>query len=121
MGAKKKENHLSSRRARRLSPAVGRALRDAGEGVTAWRKLRNLTQAQLAERADVGVNTLRRVEHGDGGITLENLLRILRVLGVLDGVLRSLDPYESDIGRLRSGQQLPKRVRPRNLSGGEDG
>jgi transcriptional regulator with XRE-family HTH domain len=109
------------RRARRLPPAIDRALREAGDDVIAWRKLRNLTQAQLAERADVSVNTLRRLEHGNGGITLENLLRILRVLGVLDGVSRSLDPYESDVGRLRSDQQLPKRVRPRNLSGGEDG
>lgn len=121
MGVKDKKDHQPSRRARRLPPAIDRALRDAGENVIAWRKLRNLTQAQLAERADVGVNTLRRVEHGDGGITLENLLRILRVLGVLDGLSRSLDPYESDVGRLRSDQQLPKRVRPRNLSGGEDG
>ena len=121
MGDKDKKDYQLSRRARRLPPAIGRALRDAGENVIAWRKLRGLTQAQLAERADVGVNTLRRVEHGDGGITLENLLRILRVLGVLDGLSRSLDPYESDVGRLRSDQQLPKRVRPRNLSGGEDG
>lgn len=121
MGAKGRVDHRSSRRARSLPPAIGRALRDAGEDVTTWRKLRNLTQAQLAERADVGVNTLRRVEHGDGGITLENLLRILRVLGVLDGLLRSLDPYESDVGRLRSDQRLPKRIRPRDLSGGKDG
>ncbi|HEY8814243.1 MAG TPA: helix-turn-helix transcriptional regulator [Candidatus Dormibacteraeota bacterium] len=113
--------HRPPRRARRLPPAIERALRDAGEDVIAWRKLRGLTQAQLAERADVGVNTLRRLEHGDGGITLENLLRILRVLGVLDGLSRSLDPYESDVGRLRSDQQLPKRVRPRNLSGDGDG
>jgi transcriptional regulator with XRE-family HTH domain len=120
MAAKSKHGHQPSRRARSLPPAIERALRDAGEDVVAWRKLRNLTQAQLAERADVGVNTLRRLERGDGGITLENLLRILRVLGVLDGLLRSLDPYESDVGRLRSGRQLPKRVRPRTLSGGED-
>ncbi len=121
MEAKGKEDDQPSRRARSLPPAIDRALRDAGKHVVAWRKLRNLTQAQLAERADVGVNTLRRLEHGDGGITLENLLRILRILGVLDGLSRSLDPYESDVGRLRSDQRLPKRVRPRSLSGGKDG
>ncbi len=121
MADKVERDDQSPRRARSLPPAIDRALRDAGEHVVAWRKLRNLTQAQLAERADVGVNTLRRLEHGDGGITLENLLRILRILGVLDGLSRSLDPYESDVGRLRSDQRLPKRVRPRNLSGGKDG
>jgi transcriptional regulator with XRE-family HTH domain len=121
MGVRARQDSKPRRRARSLPPVVDRALREAGEDVIAWRKLRNLTQAQLAERAAVGVNTLRRLEHGDGGITLENLLRILRILGVLDGFSRSLDPYESDVGRLRSDQQLPKRVRPRSLNGGQDG
>ncbi len=81
-----------------------------------WRKLRGLTQAQLADRAGVSLNPVRRLEHGDGGISLENLLRILRALGVLDSLPRALDPYETDVGRLRSEEQLPRRVRPKNLT-----
>ncbi len=49
-----------------------------------WRKLRGLTQAQVADRADVSVNTVRRLEDADGGVTLENGLRIFRALGVLE-------------------------------------
>lgn len=106
----------------RTSPApVRRALRSIGEDVTTWRKLRGLTQAQVADRADVARNTLSRLERGDGGISTENLLRILRALGILDGLARALDPYESDIGRLRSDQQLPDRVRPRSLRSKGDG
>lgn len=95
---------------------VRRALSAVAEDVVVWRKLRGLTQAQLADRAGVSANTLRRLEHADGGVTLENVLRILRALGVLDNVPRALDPYETDVGRLRSEERLPQRVRPKNLT-----
>ena len=101
-------------------PAVRRALRDLADDVAVWRRLRGLTQAQLADRAGVSRDTLTRLEAGDGGVSTENLLRILRALGVVDSVSAALDPYASDIGRLRSEQQLPRRVRPRNLSEADD-
>lgn len=103
-------------RERSVPAPVRRALRSLGEEVVTWRKLRGLTQVQLADRSGVSRNTLNRLERGDGGISTENLLRILRGLGILDNLAHALDPYESDIGRLRSDQQLPKRVRPRSLS-----
>lgn len=95
--------------------AVASALADCARDLSAWRKLRGLTQAQVADRANVSVSTLRRLEDGDGGVSLENTLRILRALGILDGFSRALDPYESDVGRMRSGELLPARVRPRKL------
>jgi transcriptional regulator with XRE-family HTH domain len=84
--------------------------------VVVWRKLRGLTQAQIADRAGVSINTLRRLENGDGGITLENSLRIFRALGVLDSVPRALDPYETDVGRLRANEKLPQRVRTKDFT-----
>jgi transcriptional regulator with XRE-family HTH domain len=101
-------------------PAIKRATRDLSEDVAAWRKLRGLTQAQLADRAGVSRATLARFEQGDGGIGLEILLRILRALGILENLTKALDPYESDIGRLRSGEELPQRVRPWTLSEDDD-
>ena len=101
-------------------PAVQRALRRLADDVAGWRRLRGLTQAQLAERAGLSRDTLTRLEHGDGGVSTENLLRILRALGILDGVSAALDPYASDLGRLRSEEDLPRRVRPRNLGGPSD-
>jgi transcriptional regulator with XRE-family HTH domain len=103
-----------------MPPAVRRALRDVADDVAVWRRLRGLTQVQLADRAGVSRDTLTRLEGGDGGVSTENLLRILRGLGVLDNVSAALDPYASDIGRLRSEQQLPQRVRPRSLDGSSD-
>jgi transcriptional regulator with XRE-family HTH domain len=96
-------------------------MRQIADDVVAWRKLRGLTQAQLADRAGVTHTTVRRLEHGEGGISLENTLRVLRGLGVLDVLPRALDPYETDVGRLRADEQLPQRVRTRNLAGGSDG
>jgi len=101
---------------RRLPPGVSRALNGVSEDLATWRKLAGLTQAQLADRAGVSVNTLRRLEDADGGISLENLLRVLRALGLVEGFARALDPYESDLGRLRSEERLPQRVRTRDLT-----
>lgn len=106
---------------KKLPSAVRRAVRLVGEDVSTWRKLRGLTQAQLADRAGVSRDTLTRLEGGDGGVSVENLLKVLRGLGVIDALTRALDPYESDVGRLRSEQALPRRVRPTRLTGSDDG
>jgi len=100
-----------------MPPAIRRALRDVADDVATWRRLRGLTQVQLADRAGVSRDTLTRLEGGDGGVSIENLLRVLRALGILDNVSSALDPYASDIGRLRFEQGLPRRVRPRKLDG----
>jgi transcriptional regulator with XRE-family HTH domain len=93
------------------------------EHIVTWRKLRGLTQAQLADRAGIPRRTLQRIEAADLGVSVESLLRVLRGLGLLENVSRAVDPLQSDVGRLRSGEGLPKRVRPRRLSvdgGGSD-
>lgn len=101
----------------RVTPLpVRRAQRNLAESIAAWRKLRGLTQAQLAERADVSRGVVRRMEAADGGVGVENLLRILRALGIQDLLLEALDPLASDIGRLRSEEELPRRVRSRRLT-----
>lgn len=90
--------------------AIARALHDLGQQLTTWRKLRQLTAAELADRAGIGVATVHRLEGGDGA-TLENLLRVARALGVLDTLVTALDPYTTDVGRIRADEVLPKRVR----------
>src|SRR5580658_8572961 len=102
----------SLNRVERVTPlAVERALRVLGEHVSNWRKLNRLTAAQVAERANVSRETLRAIEQGKGTASTENLLRVLRILGILDGLVAAADPYQTDIGRLRAEEILPKRVR----------
>lgn len=82
-----------------------------GAHLATWRRLRGLTAAQVADRAGISRPTLTSLEAGTGGTSLENLLRVARALGIMDGIVASVDPYESDVGRLRSEEQLPQRVR----------
>ncbi len=91
--------------------AVGRGLRVLGERVSTWRKLQRLTAAQVAERAGISRDTLRAIEQGKGTASTENLLRVLRILGILGSVLDAADPYQTDVGKLRADEILPKRVR----------
>ncbi len=96
--------------------AVTRALRRLGEDLSTWRRLRQLRAVEVADRAGLSVDTVLRVEKGDG-VSMENLLRIARALGVLDHLTDALDPYATDVGRLRADASLPTRVRrsdPRN-------
>ncbi len=96
----------------RVTPlAVDRALRVLGEHVSTWRKLNRLTAAQVAERANISRETLRAIEQGKGTASTENLLRVLRIIGIMDGVVAAADPYQTDVGRLRMDEVLPKRVR----------
>jgi len=90
---------------------VSEAARSVGEQLTAWRKLQSLTAAQVAERAGIARGTLSRIENGDVGVSFEAVLRVARALGVLDAIVRSTDPYETDLGRARADESLPKRVR----------
>lgn len=92
--------------------AVRRALTALGEDLGTWRRLRSLTLEQVAERAAVSRTVVGNLENG-AGATLENTLRVARALGVLDTFVNALDPYNSDVGRLRSEEALPQRVRHR--------
>ena len=91
--------------------AVARALRVMGTHVSNWRKLQRLTAAQVAERAGISRDTLRAIEQGKGTASTENLFRVLRILGILDDVVAAADPYQTDVGRLRADEILPRRVR----------
>lgn len=100
---------------------VRRSIGAIAEHLTSWRKLRGLTQAQVAERAGVSRSTVQKLERGDGGVSVESLIRVLRALGLGDAVPGALDPLSTDVGRMRSEERLPERVRPKRLGGDPHG
>jgi transcriptional regulator with XRE-family HTH domain len=102
---------VDNQQGRATPPGVTRALHVLGTQVSDWRKLQRLTAAHVAERAGISRDTLRAIEAGKGTASTENLLRVLRVLGILDAVITATDPYQTDAGRLRADEILPKRVR----------
>ena len=97
--------------ARRTPVPVTHALLTLGDHLRTWRRLRQLTAAQVADRAGVSRGTVAALEAGRGA-TLENALRVARAVGILDSVVQAFDPFETDVGRLRADEALPKRVRP---------
>lgn len=94
--------------------AVANGLRRIGEELATWRRLRRLTAAEVADRAGVSRHTVMRLENGEGA-SMESMLRVARALGVLDSLVAAMDPYSTDVGRLRSEEALPERVRHRRL------
>ena len=70
-----------------------------------------LTAQQVAERADITRDTLRKIETGDAGVSFRNVAQVLRALGILDPVIDAADPPASDTGRLRAGAPTRQRAR----------
>lgn len=90
---------------------VQRAATEIGDHLAAWRRMLNLTAVQVAERANISRDTLRRLEHGDPAVSFGTVLAVSRALGALDRVVDALDPFQTDLGRARASAALPKRVR----------
>jgi len=90
---------------------IDRQVTAFGEHVRGWRMVLGLTAQQVAERADITRDTLRKIETGDPGVSFRNVVQVLRALGVLDQTVDAIDPLNSDIGRLRAGNLTKKRAR----------
>lgn len=82
-----------------------------GSYLASWRKLNGITSADLAARAGVGRATISRLENGDPSVSMATVLQVCRVLGILDIVEQSFDPAQTEFGRIRLSEGLPKRVR----------
>ncbi|MFJ6001710.1 helix-turn-helix domain-containing protein [Arthrobacter sp. NPDC092385] len=82
-----------------------------GGQLLTWRKLLGLTAEQVADRAGISRNTLRKLEKGELGVGFEAFLNVARVLGLSEQLEAAFDPYETDFGRARAEQKLPQRVR----------
>lgn len=90
---------------------IDQQLAELGEHVRGWRMVLGLTTQQVAERAGITRDTLRKVESGDPGVGFGNVAQVLRAIGRLDQVVDAADPLNSDIGRLRAGSLTRKRAR----------
>lgn len=90
-----------------------RVLHGLGDNLRRWRKLRGLTAEMVADRSGITAKTLRGIETGTGAARLENVIAVMRVLGVGDQLLDVTEPLNTDVGRARAGQSLPERVRVR--------
>jgi transcriptional regulator with XRE-family HTH domain len=94
-----------------LSLDVQNASKNIGANLRTWRILLDLTAEQVSQRAGISRVTYSKIENGDFSVSSNTLLAVLRGLGLLKGFEEVTDPYNSDLGRARADQALPKRVR----------
>lgn len=90
---------------------VKRALTQLGQGISAARRRRKMTQQMLAERIGASENTVRRMEEGFPGTAVQHLARALQVFGELDKFALLLDTPTDTVGLALMDERLPKRVR----------
>ena len=96
---------------KRTSTAVNGAFIEAGQSLKTWRKIYALKAVQVAERAGISLGTLHKIEKGDPSVSVGAFLEVLKSLGLLESFSESLDPLNSDLGRMRMTENLPKRIR----------
>lgn len=85
-------------------------LEGLGDRLSRFRLDRNLTQADLAAEAGVHKNTVFRLEAG-GSTQLKNLVRVLRVLGLLDRLEDLVpEPVPSPLRQLEALERQRKRA-----------
>lgn len=104
MTAKENPNKKPPVRLRRASTRFG-------EDIATWRKIQNLTVADIARRSGVSQSTLHRLEKGDAGVSFGAILAVANALGQLDLMASAMDPMKTDVGQLRLRDRLPERVR----------
>lgn len=90
---------------------IDREITEFGDHVRGWRMVLGLTAQQVAERAEITRDTLRKIETGDPGVSFRSVAQVLRALGVLDAAVEAVDPLGSDIGRLRADRLTKRRAR----------
>lgn len=96
-------------------------LAELGARVAAERLAQNLTQAELAERAGLGLRTVQRLEAGASATQLSGLLRVLRVLGLVERLATLLpEPRPSPVALARERGRRRRRASPRKPRGARE-
>ncbi len=90
---------------------IRRTLRQLGADLRDARKRRRLPTAVVAERAQISLPTLRRVERGDASVGLGAYATVLSVLGLSDRLARLAAPETDAVGLGLEAERLPKRIR----------
>jgi transcriptional regulator with XRE-family HTH domain len=105
-------------------------LKALGERLAGLRLARNLTQQELAEQAGLGLRTVQRLESGAAATQLSGLLRVCRVLGLVEQLDTLIpEPAPSPMAQLKlqgsqrrraSGRRATART-PKKWTWGEPG
>jgi transcriptional regulator with XRE-family HTH domain len=98
------------------------ALTELGRRIRAVRLARNISQEQLADESGIGRVTLQRIERGSTGSSLRSLIRILRVLGLSEGLDQLLpEPRPSPLRQLEAEGKGRQRAGSKRSGGADPG
>jgi transcriptional regulator with XRE-family HTH domain len=104
-----------------VHPGVQRGLVKLGRDIALARRVRKLSSQDMADRMGVDRGTLRRLEQGDPGVSLNTLAMALSALGMMERLAEIVDRATDDIGLMAVQSKIPKRItRPRSSRPGSD-
>ena len=86
-------------------------LRQVGQNLKIARKRRGMTQKELAHRIFCSIPTIKRLEEGDAGVSLNVLIQALWIFGLQEQLRALASPGTDDTGMQFEIQRLPKTVR----------
>lgn len=75
---------MTDKRKATLFPKHEKQLAQLGENIRLAAKRRKLTQTQISERTGLSKPTLRKIDRGDGSVSIGHYMLVLSVLGLSD-------------------------------------
>ena len=95
-----------------------RALRKLGEDMALARRRRRISTVSMAERLQISVATLRRMERGDPTVAVGTVAKALLVFNEVERLSGLLDTRDDALGLQLMDAQLPERIRKRAITPG---
>lgn len=104
----------------KLPIPVQKAMRKLGSDIKDARRRRRITAALMAERADISLGTLAKIEKGEATVAIASYASILFVLGMTDRLEDLVDARHDVTGRALEEENLPQRIHlPKNKNRGD--
>ncbi|MHB1233251.1 MAG: helix-turn-helix domain-containing protein [Burkholderiales bacterium] len=96
-----------------MPPHLTQSLKGLGEHIARLRKARRVLQAEAAVRANISRETASRIENGDAGVAIGQIVRYLDVIAPGADLGRLYQTEDAALAMLESAE---KRQRARKLS-----
>lgn len=90
---------------------VRRSLHKLGADLALARRRRRISTASMAERVQVSVATLRRMERGDPTVAIGTVAQALLVFNATERLAQLLDTVSDELGLQLMDEAVPQRIR----------
>ena len=91
-------------------PEVALRLKHVGEYIRIARKRRRMTMAEVAERLNLGYQTIVRIEKGDPGVSMTSYLSVVWLFDLDRQFVAAIHPDRDEAGKALEYSRLPERV-----------